>query len=66
MDSILLIIIKKSLKGIDKAKFKKAMSAMRDAFKAGICVSELVATASEREKLGSVMPVSSTQPRRFI
>jgi len=40
---------------IDKDKFKKALSAMRDVFKAGICVSELVATASEGEKLGSVV-----------
>jgi len=40
---------------IDKDKFKKAMSAMKDAFRAGICVSELVATAQEGEKLGSVV-----------
>ncbi len=40
---------------IDKDNFKKALSAMRDVFKAGICVSELVATASEGEKLGSVI-----------
>jgi repressor of nif and glnA expression len=40
---------------IDKDNFKKALSAMRDVFKAGICVSELVATASEGEKLGSVV-----------
>jgi repressor of nif and glnA expression len=40
---------------IDKTKFKKALAAMRDAFKAGICVSELVATAAEGEKLGSVV-----------
>jgi repressor of nif and glnA expression len=40
---------------IDKDKFKKALAAMRDVFKAGICVSELVATASEGEKLGSVV-----------
>jgi len=40
---------------IDKDKFKKAVSAMKDAFKAGICVSELVATAKEGEKLGSVV-----------
>jgi len=39
---------------IDKDKFKKAESAMKDAFRAGICVSELVATASEGEKLGSI------------
>jgi len=38
---------------IGKDKFKKALSAMKDAFKAGICVSDLVATASEGEKLGS-------------
>jgi hypothetical protein len=40
---------------IDKDKFKKAISAMKDAFKAGICVSDLVATASEGEKLGFVV-----------
>ena len=40
---------------IDKDKFKKALSAMKDAFRARICVSELVATASEGEKLGSVV-----------
>ncbi len=39
---------------IDKGKFKKAIAAMKDAFKAGICVSDLVATASEGERLGSV------------
>jgi HTH-type transcriptional regulator, global nitrogen regulator NrpRI len=40
---------------IDKDKFKKALSAMKDAFKAGICVSELVAVAPEGERLGSVV-----------
>ncbi|MDP2729671.1 MAG: NrpR regulatory domain-containing protein [Dehalococcoidales bacterium] len=40
---------------IDKDKFKKALSAMKDAFKAGICVSDLVAVAQEDEKLGSVV-----------
>jgi len=40
---------------VDKDKFKKALTAMREVFKAGICVSELVATASEGEKLGSVV-----------
>jgi len=40
---------------IDKDDFKKALEAMSDAFKAGICVSELVATAPEGEKLGSVV-----------
>jgi len=43
---------------IDKEKFKKTLSAMKDAFKAGICVSELVATAPEGEKLGAaVVPI---------
>jgi repressor of nif and glnA expression len=43
---------------IDKDKFKAAISAMKNAFKAGICVSDLVATASEHETLGSaVIPV---------
>ena len=40
---------------IDKDRFKKALSAMKDTFKAGICVSDLVAVASEGEKLGSVV-----------
>ncbi|MFC1958678.1 DUF128 domain-containing protein [Chloroflexota bacterium] len=40
---------------IDKGKFKKTLSAMKVAFKAGICVSDLVATASEGERLGSVV-----------
>jgi len=40
---------------IDRDDFEKALSAMSDVFKAGICVSELVATASEGEKLGSVV-----------
>lgn len=40
---------------IDKQKFRKALSAMKVAFKAGLCVSDLVATADEGEKLGSVV-----------
>jgi len=40
---------------IDRERFKEALAAMSKAFKAGICVSELVATASEEEKLGSVV-----------
>ncbi len=40
---------------IDKDKFTTAISAMKDAFKAGLCVSDLVATAPEGEKLGSVI-----------
>ena len=40
---------------IDKDTFKKALDAMSDVFKAGLCVSELVATAAEGEKLGSVV-----------
>ncbi len=36
-------------------KFKKALSAMRDAFKAGLCVSRLVAVAHEGERLGGVL-----------
>jgi repressor of nif and glnA expression len=39
---------------IDRDRFKKALSAMKDAFKAGICVSDLVAVASEGERLGTV------------
>jgi repressor of nif and glnA expression len=40
---------------IDRDKFKKALAAMKDAFKSGLCVSELVATASEGEKLGAAV-----------
>lgn len=39
----------------DKEKFKRALVAMREVFKAGICVSDLVAVASEGEKLGDVL-----------
>lgn len=46
---------------IDKDKFKRALAATRDVIKAGLCVSELVATASEGEKLGStVVPAGKT------
>jgi len=40
---------------INKDKFKEALDAMSDAFKSGLCVSELVATASEGKKLGSAV-----------
>jgi HTH-type transcriptional regulator, global nitrogen regulator NrpRI len=40
---------------ISKGLFKKAVSVMAPAFKAGICVSDLVATAREGQKLGSVV-----------
>ena len=40
---------------IDKDKFRKTIAAMSDAFRTGICVSKLVATASEGERLGSVI-----------
>jgi len=40
---------------IDKASFKKAIKVMGDAFKAGYCVSELVAVGSEGEKLGDMV-----------
>jgi repressor of nif and glnA expression len=40
---------------MNKDKFKRAVAAMTDTFKAGICVSLLVATAKEGEKLGSVV-----------
>ena len=36
-------------------KFKKALTAMKGAFKSGLCVSNLVAVAGEGEKLGSVI-----------
>src|SRR3989304_4791067 len=38
-----------------KDKFKNALEAMKDAFKAGFCVSDLVATADEGGKLGTVV-----------
>jgi len=40
---------------VAKDRFKKALAAMKDAFKAGLCVSELVATATEGEKLGAAV-----------
>jgi hypothetical protein len=40
---------------INKEQFKKALAIMADVFKAGLCVSNLVATASEGGKLGSVI-----------
>ena len=39
----------------DKDELKKALAAMKKAFKAGFCVSDLVAMAPEGEKLGSVV-----------
>ena len=39
----------------DKDEFAEALVSMRNAFKAGFCVSELVATAQEGEKLGDVV-----------
>jgi repressor of nif and glnA expression len=42
-------------------KFKEALQAMRPAFEAGLCVSDLVAVASEGEKLGDfVVPRGMT------
>ncbi|MFC1998918.1 DUF128 domain-containing protein [Chloroflexota bacterium] len=40
---------------IDKASYKKAIKVMGDAFKAGYCVSDLVAVAEEGEKLGDMV-----------
>lgn len=40
---------------IDKDRFRDALSVMGDVFKAGICVSDMVAVANEGEKLGSVV-----------
>jgi repressor of nif and glnA expression len=40
---------------IDEANFREALSAMKKVFEAGLCVSELVATASAGEKLGTVV-----------
>ena len=45
-----LVAINTSL--FDKDKFKEALIPMGEAFKAGLCVSSLVAVASEGEKLG--------------
>ena len=39
----------------DKDQFPRAIEGMKGAFRAGICVSELVATAPEGEKLGDVV-----------
>jgi repressor of nif and glnA expression len=39
----------------DQDRFPKALAAMKNAFKAGICVSEFVATASEGEKIGGIV-----------
>jgi len=36
-------------------KFKNALAAMKDVFKAGLCVSDLVAVAAEGEKVGNVV-----------
>jgi hypothetical protein len=38
-----------------KDRFREALAAMKDAFEAGICVSELVAVASPGEKLGDIV-----------
>lgn len=46
------IVINTSL--FPKDKFKKAITAMKEAFRAGVCVSPLVAVANEGEKLGEV------------
>ena len=40
---------------IDQSDFRKAVGAMSEVFSAGLSVSDLVATASEGEKLGSVV-----------
>jgi hypothetical protein len=48
-----LVAINTSL--FDKDRFKKAMTPMGEAFKAGLCVSPLVAVASEGDKLGDVV-----------
>ena len=47
------VIINTSL--FPKDRFKKALSAMKDAFSSGVCVSDLVAVADEGEKLGDVI-----------
>lgn len=40
---------------INKDRFREALSTMSDTFRAGICISNLVAVAAEGEKLGSVV-----------
>jgi HTH-type transcriptional regulator, global nitrogen regulator NrpRI len=40
---------------ISKGSYKNALAAMKDAFKARLCVSDLVAVAAEGEKLGAVV-----------
>ena len=40
---------------VAKDRFRKALSAMKETFKAGICVSKLVATAEAGEHLGAVV-----------
>jgi len=47
------VVINTSLFGQDE--FKAALVSMKEAFKAGLCVSDLVAVASEGEKLGDVV-----------
>ncbi len=47
------VIINTSL--FPKDKFKKALSAMKEAFSADVCVSDLVAVAEEGEKLGDTI-----------
>ncbi len=47
------IVINTSL--FPKDKFKTAITAMKEAFKAGICVSQLVGVGEEGEKLGEVI-----------
>lgn len=48
-----LVAINTSL--FDKEQFKKALPPMKEAFEAGLCVSSLVAVATEGEKLGDVV-----------
>ncbi len=40
---------------IDRERFPAALALMADAFRSGLCVSQLVATAAEGERLGSVI-----------
>jgi repressor of nif and glnA expression len=40
---------------IDRDRFREALATMRAIFRAGMCVSDLVATAQEGEKLGAVV-----------
>ena len=49
------VVLFRSMFLFTKEKFTRALQAMRPAFEAGLCVSDLVAVASEGERLGEVI-----------